>query len=81
LAGGGYFGAWLPPTATVGQAQTTLRRLSLDRLGLMLRDRLVQEHNLGATQDIDIQGVYDDIALERDSVSVEFGDTQPVGTL
>jgi hypothetical protein len=62
LAGGGYLGAWLPPTATVGQAQTTLRRLFLDRLGLMLRDRLVQEYNLGATQDIDIQGIYDDIA-------------------
>ena len=24
LAGGGYLGAWLPPTATVGQAQNTL---------------------------------------------------------
>jgi hypothetical protein len=47
----------------------------------MLRDRFVQENNLGASQDIDIQGVYDDIALELDSYQEDFGDTQPVGTL
>ena len=64
--------------ATIADAQEVLSQTSPDKLGQLLEQLLLADNGVKDLDELDLESVYDDVAMEIDSYEDMYGRTKPL---